>query len=168
MIGRVAARRALGIGLVSLVAMLLLACSGDKGTGPVEVKWDRDACTRCRMVLSDRLHAAEVRGGPAGQRTEVHKFDDFGCAVLWLDDQPWKNDPRTEFWVIDYKTGKWIDAKKATYVEGHNTPMAYGLGAEGDSAGLLNFAQAAERVRQIEQRYNVHGEHLEKSDAARP
>ena len=46
--------------------LLLAACSGDPGTGPAEVTWDRDACARCNMVLSDRHHSAQVRHTPPG------------------------------------------------------------------------------------------------------
>ena len=82
------------------IAMLLLlsACSKTPETGPVEVKWDRDACERCRMVLSDRNFAAEVRGGEKG---EIFKFDELGCALHWLEEQDWKNDS-----ISDYKEEK--------------------------------------------------------------
>lgn len=139
--------------------LLLLAglagCSGDPGTGPVEVKWDRDVCERCRMVLSDRLYSAQVRGGSEGQKTKVYRFDDVGCAVLWLEQQAWRNDPRTEVWVNDYRTGVWIDARSAYYVKDRITPMAYGLGAQADPApGALSYAQAIEHIHVVEQRFN--------------
>ena len=51
------------------------------------------------MVLSDRKHSAQVRGGPEGGQSRVYKCDDFGGAVLWLADKSWKDDPETEFWV---------------------------------------------------------------------
>ena len=30
----------------------------------VEIKWDRDTCVVCNMVISDRRFAGEMRGGP--------------------------------------------------------------------------------------------------------
>ena len=145
-----------------LLLLALLGCSGDPGTGPVEVKWDRDACERCRMVLSDRQHSAEIRYYPAGKsRSTVAKFDDIGCASLWLDEQPFRDDPRTEIWVTDHRSGDWIDARTATYVSGKLTPMEYGLGAQRDAVeGGLSFAQARERFAQVEERFNIHGVHL--------
>ena len=136
----------------------LVACNGDPGTGPVEVKWDRDACERCRMVLSDRKHSAQIRGGPAEKRARVYKFDDFGGAVLWLEQQPWKDDPRTEFWVNDHRDGHWIDARSAHYVKGHITPMEYGLGAQQEAtADTLSYAEAIVHVKQVEERFNAPG-----------
>ena len=156
-------------GIVVLIT-LLAGCSGDPGTGPVEVKWDRDVCARCNMVLSDRRHAAQVRYSPAGQRSQVRLFDDLGCAVLWLDKQPWGDDPTVEVWVNDHQDGSWIDARSARYLPGQITPMEYGLGAQpalDDDAETLSFEQARSHIAQIEQRFNVHGVHLEQAAKAR-
>ena len=142
-----------------LWAVLGWGCSGDPGTGPVEVKWDRDACTRCNMVLSDRHHAAQVRHTPdTGGRSRVYKFDDIGCAVVWLDRQPWRDAPDVEIWVTDHRNGDWLDARSAYYVTGQLTPMQYGLGARpGAAPGALTFAEAKEHIHRIEREQNVHG-----------
>ncbi|MES9905186.1 MAG: hypothetical protein ABW168_21240 [Sedimenticola sp.] len=141
------------------VLLLLTACSGDPGTGVKEVKWDRDACERCRMVLSDRFHSAQVRFSPAGgKRSKVLKFDDIGCAALWLEDKPFRDDPKTEIWVTDHRSGDWIDATKAHYVKGHLTPMEYGLGAQTEATpGSLTYAQAQADIQNSEEHYNAHG-----------
>ena len=122
--------------VIRLLLVLVFALSGcsENGSGPVEVKWDRDACERCRMVLSDRRHAAQIRGGPAGERARVYKFDDIGGAIVWLEDKSWKDDPRTEFWVTDHRDGHWIDARKASYLSGQMTPMDFGYGAQDEPA----------------------------------
>lgn len=148
--------------LTILVLAGLSACSGDAGTGPGEIKWDRDACDRCRMVLSDPRHAAQIRYFPAEKkRSQVAVFDDIGCASLWLAGQPWRDDPKTEIWVTDHRSGKWIDARSATYVTGHVTPMEYGLGAQAEPmAGGLTFAQARAHFLEVEKRFNTHGVQL--------
>lgn len=149
--------------LGALVSLLqgLAACSGDPGTGPVEVKWDRDACERCRMVLSDRHYAAQVRVFPEGKRSKVFHFDDIGCATLWLEEQPWNNDPRTEIWVTDYRSGEWIDARTATYVKEKITPMEYGLGAQSEPVpGGLDFEQMKRHVMHVEERFTNRGVQL--------
>ena len=151
-------------GAVIVTALLLLsACSGDPGTGPVEVKWDRVICERCRMVLSDRHNSAEVRIHPEGKRSKVYFFDDIGCAVLWLEGagKVWADDPKTEIWVNDQRNGNWIDALSATYVEGVITPMEYGLGAQADPVpGGMDYAAAIERIHEVEERFNAHGVQL--------
>lgn len=126
-----------------LAALFLSACSGEPKTGPVEIKWDRDGCAHCGMALSDRHFAAQARGGPKHQ---AYKFDDIGCVVEWLKKQPWASDAATEIWVMNYRTGKWVDARKARYVGGKTSPMAYGFAAVGDEPGSIDFEELKIRV----------------------
>ena len=149
--------------LLLVTSLLLVACAGDPGTGPVEVKWDRTACDRCRMVLSDRHHAAQVRVFPEGRRSQVHDFDDIGCAVLWLEGPgaAWAGQPQTEIWVKDFRDQRWIDARTATYRVGQLTPMEYGLGAQAEAApDGLDFAAAARHIHSVEERFNTHSAQL--------
>lgn len=123
---------------------MLAACSGEPKTGPVEVKWDRDTCVRCNMALSEKRFAVQVRGGPKHQ---AFKFDDVGCVFFWLKDKPWAEDPATEIWVMDIRSNQWIDARKAYYVPGKMTPMAYGFGAVAlPEPGSVNFEEARKQV----------------------
>ncbi|MET0081985.1 MAG: nitrous oxide reductase accessory protein NosL [Sedimenticola sp.] len=147
--------------LLFLLVPLFVACNSDPGTGAVEAKWDRDSCERCRMVLSDRNHSAQVRQPMPNGKSKVLMFDDIGCASLWLEDKPWRDDPRTEIWVTDHRTGEWIDARSATYIVGNVTPMAYGLGAQKESApNGLDYAQAKKHIFETEERFNTHAAHL--------
>ena len=153
--------------LLALVALILSACSGDPGQGPVEVKWDRDTCERCRMVLSDRLHSAQVRVPTPDGRSRVYRFDDIGCALIWLEERAERDDPATEIWVNDWRTGDWIDARTATYLGDQVTPMEYGLGAQPEPApDGLDFAQAKAHIFDVEARFNVHGGHLDAKPAS--
>lgn len=153
------------VSLVILTTSLVISlsgCSGSVETGAEEVKWDRVACERCRMVLSDRNYSAQVRYLPEGKKfSKVMYFDDIGCTTLWLQDKPWKDDPKTEIWVTDHRTGQWIDARTATYVKDKITPMAYGLGAQSEPAeGGLNFEQAKQHIQMVEETQNTHSNHL--------
>lgn len=145
--------------IITSLLLVLTACSSDSGTGPIEIKWDRDTCNRCRMVVSDPRFAAQIRHFPEGRRSRVESFDDIGCAVLWLDQQPWKGDSTIEFWVADFQTGDWIDARTATYVAQNATPMEYGLGAQSGKEGM-SFTQAKAHIYNVEQRFNQHGVQL--------
>ena len=148
--------------LFPVMLMLLTACSPEPQTGAVEVRWHRDICHRCSMALSDVHYAAQIRLPPSSNLSQVFKFDDFGCAVIWLDDKPWKNDRQMEFWVADYRTGNWIEARSAWYVSDRLTPMNYGLGAQPErTEGALDFEDARRHVIAIENTYNVHsGRHV--------
>lgn len=113
---------------VLLLAMMLgLAACNEPKTGPVEIRYGRDTCELCNMIISDPRYATQIRGGPGH---EAHKFDDIGDALLFLERQTWKDDPNVEFWVMDVEKGKtWLDARKASYLGGMQSPMAHGYGA---------------------------------------
>ena len=143
--------------LIMPLLLLLTACEEEKTTGAVDIRWDREICARCAMAVSDRNFSAQVRGGREGKKAKVYKFDDLGCAVIWLDKQNWKDDARTEIWVNNYKNGKWINAKTAWYVEMKNTPMDYGLGAQVEKVkGAINYEQAVKHIYKVEERFNIH------------
>ncbi len=143
------------------IILFLSSCGNDKQTGAAEVKWDRDACERCQMMLSDRDFSAQVRVFPEGKRSKVFKFDDLGCAVLWLSTQSYKDDLKTEVWVNNYKTNEWINAKQAWFVKGQTTPMNYGLGAQPEKTeGALNYEQAIQHINEVEKKLNIHGGNL--------
>ena len=145
-------------GVLVVLLALLGACDGRQQTGPVDVRFDRDTCAHCRMVLSDPRFVAEVRYFPPGKSSRVEKFDDIGCAVSWLKQQDFANDPKVQIWVADYRNKKWIDARTATYVPMKSTPMEYGLGAQSDSAANgIDFEQAKKKIAEVEKRFNVHG-----------
>lgn len=149
------------IRLLASTLLLLLAsgCSEQVDTGPGEVRWDREICARCAMAVSDHNYSAQIRQVIPGQRSKLYKFDDIGCAVIWLDEQSWKDDPLAEVWVTDYRNGDWIDARKAHYVPGKITPMDYGLGATAEVEAdkkVLDYAEAREHIYKIEEKYQIH------------
>lgn len=133
-----------GLGLTPLTG-LLYAC-GDEGQWPpgmAAIKWDRDPCTRCKMIISDRRFACEIRGGP---KDTVFKFDDVGCAATWLAEKlkeyPWMADGATRLWVADFEGGgqRWLDAPVAHFVKGPSSPMGYNYAAyAAPREGSLDF-----------------------------
>lgn len=154
--------------IVTLFMSWIVSGCGDPGTGPVDVHWDRDSCERCRMILSDRKHAAQIRYDDEKQRSRVRMFDDIGCAVIWLEDKPWRDSPSTEIWTTDHRNGEWIDAQSAYYVKGQLTPMEYGIGAQSQQpiAESLSYAEAKAHIFKVEETYNQHGDHLNEAPVA--
>ena len=132
--------------LLTPLATALSGCRKDNWPeGMVGIKWDRDTCVRCSMVISDRRFAAEIRGGP---NNTVFKFDDVGCLAFWLRDKadkyPWLGDPATRMWVADFNSKsreemRWLDPKRAHYVT-RTSPMGYNFAAvAAPLAGALDF-----------------------------
>jgi nitrous oxide reductase accessory protein NosL len=106
----------------------------------VPIKYGRDTCDFCRMVISDPRYAAQVRGG---RGHKAYKFDDLGEGLVWLGTQTWQDDANVEIWVNDMATGKtWLDARQAYYVPVKMSPMGFNYGALAQSKpGALNFEE---------------------------
>ena len=119
--------------LIPIVAMAVIFIGifgvNKKNTAmkPVPIRWGEDTCVRCDMSIVDGYHAAEIIN-PITKKT--YKFDDIGCAVLWLlKDHKFKWAKKAVIWVTSAKNGKWLNAKKACWVSGQITPMGFGFGA---------------------------------------
>ncbi|GAB4169501.1 MAG: hypothetical protein OHK0026_07590 [Rhodocyclaceae bacterium] len=127
-------RRFLAIAM-SPIAAALSGCGRQERwpEGMQPIKWDRDTCARCSMVISDRRFAAQMRGGA---KNTVFKFDDPGCAVVWMRDRvsqyPWMAEEATRLWVAESNSRgrhvQWLDARTAWYVA-KTSPMGYNFGA---------------------------------------
>ena len=149
-------RHLLALPMTPLAAALLAACGQDEGfaDGMLPIKWDRDACARCGMAISDRRFAVQLRGGA---RNLAFKFDDIGCATTWCSEKvgqhPWINDPATRWWVADFSASgaaagtRWLPARTAHYASGPRSPMGYNLAAYAQpQAGSLAFEAMAEKT----------------------
>lgn len=131
----------------------LVACGKDDRwpEGMQPIKWDRDTCVVCNMVISDRRFAGQLRGGP---KKTVFKFDDPGCVALWLNDKardyPWMDEPASRLWIADVTVGGndvvWLDGRKAHYVN-RTSPMGFNFGAVAQpQPGSIDFATMREHV----------------------
>ena len=127
-------------------------CEKKEIGAPEGMHWDRDMCERCKMAISERKFASQIIDPQSGK---VYKFDDIGCAVLWMDETgiPWRE--KAIIWVTDASTGKWIDAKKAKYSDDSITPMAFGFAAYSEKTApkgksFYDFDTVSEKIREIE------------------
>ncbi len=112
--------------MLLVIGMVFLACEKKVETGVAEVHWDRDMCSRCVMVVSDRKNTVQVRNPDT---SKTYMFDDIGCMALWFEEEKieWKN--KAIIWVTDSESGDFIDARVAFYDTNNITPMAYGFSA---------------------------------------
>jgi copper chaperone NosL len=127
-----------------LLLLAACACSAASLDKPAPIHWDRDTCERCDMAIGDRRFAAQIRYGK-----EVHRFDDFGCALLWQAEHP--NAIPTGFWVRDAAEDGWLEASAVHYRKGYATPMGYGFGAVREpSAEDETFDEVWTQIGEIE------------------
>ena len=135
----------------SLLA-IFTGCEARSKTDVVKVHWDRDMCSRCVMVVSDRKNTTQVRNSKNGKK---YMFDDIGCTVLWFQEEKieWRN--QAIIWITDVNTGEWIDARMAFYDTENITPMAYGFSAHKtkntikEGQEIVNFDELSRRVIKI-------------------
>ncbi|MCB4743622.1 MAG: hypothetical protein LGB07_05265 [Sulfurovum sp.] len=140
--------------LVSLLFLIILfnGCEKKQIGTAVKMHWDRDMCQRCKMAISERKFAVQIIDK---RHRKVYKFDDLGCAILWMDrvKAPWKD--QAIIWISDAKTGKWVDGRKALYIEGAITPMAFGFAAYTkqtvpQNVTIYNLEDIIQKIRKTE------------------
>jgi nitrous oxide reductase accessory protein NosL len=137
---------------LSFVLLSFSGCEESHNTNARQVHYDRDMCSRCAMVVSDRKNTTQVINP---KTNKVYMFDDIGCMVLWFDEEkiPWKNE--AIIWITDVDTGEWIDARKAFYDTENITPMAYGFSAHKtkeaikEGQEIINYNEVVRRVKEI-------------------
>jgi len=130
-----------GIALLAAGAALVFALREAQRLpdGSVPVAWDREACARCRMLVSDPHFAAQL------QTTDgrVLVFDDPGGLLLYVHER--ELDVHA-VWFHHLREDRWIARDAVGFVPAEPTPMNYGLGAVDRGAGALDVAAALEQA----------------------
>jgi copper chaperone NosL len=124
-----------------VAALLLAGCGGDANSGPPRILYGEDICDHCRMVISERRHAAGA--GVAGRE---HRFDDPGCLQAFLVS---RDDPApVRTWVHD-ENGAWLRTEEAWFVVDpeRGTPMASGILAFGSKEAAATAAAAIDSTQ---------------------
>ncbi len=147
--------------LLLFIGLLFIACEKKDKSGLAEIHWDRDACERCVMIMSEKGYAVQIQNPVTKQN---HKFDDIGCAVLWFNENKKDWFDTALIFVKDEKSQKWIDARAALWTFGNITPMNYGLAAYLQSTfpkekKSLNFNQAIEIIQSQDEQDRIRRQH---------
>lgn len=116
-----------------LVATFFIGCDQKINTGAADVKYDREICERCKMIISDRHHTVQAINPANGKR---YYYDDIGCMVLWFDEQKLDWFDQAIIYVTDFDTGVWIDARTAPWSNERITPMSFGMVAHKDKSDI--------------------------------
>ncbi|NIP29786.1 MAG: hypothetical protein GTN99_02580 [Candidatus Dadabacteria bacterium] len=113
---------------ILLLSWLLIAaaCSNEGDLKPAEIIYGQDLCHACSMIISEIRFSAQY----IDENGQVRKFDDIGCMMEYLN----QNKPKSEvaaYFVRDYFTNNWINAKNAHFVYSDKliTPMGHGIAA---------------------------------------
>ena len=111
---------------VIVLTVWMAACAG-RAAGPPDIVVDRTACSYCRMLISELVHAAAYRTPDGGERV----FDDVGCLLSNIRTRP---PGGAQFWFYNAAGRDWIDGASAVFVTSRSlrTPMGGGTLAFGD------------------------------------
>ncbi|MDR0408602.1 MAG: nitrous oxide reductase accessory protein NosL [Campylobacteraceae bacterium] len=135
------------------VCILFLGCENKTDMSPKDIKIDRDICAHCKMVISSANYAAQI----VTKDGKHYFFDDIGCALTWLNLQNITIEGEAYIYVADFESTEWIDAKKAYYIDGANSPMHYGFAAYKnavDGKDNLNFSHVKKII--LEKQNETH------------
>jgi copper chaperone NosL len=123
--------------LVLALAVVIGACATAEAAGPPDIKYGRDICTQCGMIVSEEKFAAAYTT-PQGEKLT---FDDTGDLLLYQRTTGHAIDP-IEAWVHDFETEAWVTVADAFFVPTASvkTPMGHGLISFSDEARANAFA----------------------------
>lgn len=106
--------------IVAAIVLVVLLLGRDSSTGPEPIAYGRDACARCRMIISQPGYAAELRHASGN----ITKYDDIGCL---LEAMLAGHAEMPGAWVEDHQTAELVPLLTATLVRVRDgsTPMAH-------------------------------------------
>ncbi|NPA45934.1 MAG: hypothetical protein GXO24_01830 [Chlorobi bacterium] len=129
--------------------LVMAGCAKKVDFNPRPINYDRDVCYVCKMGLDNPKYNVQA----INERGEIRWYDDIGCLAEDMRDgdfNKWKGN-KYKIWIGDANTGKWIDAEKAWYRYGDDTPMGYGYGAlaqKPDTGEVYDFKTTIKRIDQ--------------------
>lgn len=114
--------------LVFSAAAVLVGCRRGSGTTtPPTIRYGRDVCAQCGMIISDARFAAAATAADGSSLV----FDDIGDLLAY---QRAHAPEWVVVWVHDYETEEWLRAEEAWYLLGGevHSPMGWGIAAFAD------------------------------------
>lgn len=96
--------------------------SGGNLDQPPTIRCGEDPCDECFMLINEARYAAAyvVKSG------EARRFDDIGCLLIYHKKH---QENVAYFWVNDFNSQKWLNARNAFFVKSDSiqTPMGFGI-----------------------------------------
>lgn len=116
-------------------ALAFSACARSSG-GPPSIRYGRDACARCGMIVSEERFAS----GYVGVDGETVAFDDLGELLAAVSENPAL---AAKSYVHDARDGRWLRASEAVFAKlsGLATPMGSGYAAFSSEAEAEDYAR---------------------------
>ncbi len=110
-----------GVGIIGMLvgALTFVACSDQ----PEPIAYGQDICAFCKMGITDPRYAAEI----VTRKGRVYKFDSIECMIAATLDGTVDPAEVKRYWVKDWKTQEWVDARKAFFLQSSKLRSPMGL-----------------------------------------
>src|SRR6185437_12138206 len=136
-------RNAVGLAMVVALSVIGFAVYDLQALpgGPQPVAWDRENCTECHMLISDRYFAAQLQTADG----QTHNFDDPACLMKYVERQ---HPPVHTIYFRDFHSGDWLQSQEAGFMGAGHSPMGHGLAAvRKNTPGALSYAAALQSIQ---------------------
>jgi copper chaperone NosL len=124
-----------------MLALVLTACTA-VASQPVapEIHYGEDMCSDCGMIINEPRFASAYAVEQEPGRFESFIFDDIGDMLAHMQKNPALK--AVDWWVHDFTSEEWIDARTAFYVVSDQikTPMNHGIAAFATESDAGKFA----------------------------
>ena len=121
---------------IALAVLLSLSACARSGGGLPEIRYGRDVCARCGMIITEERFAS----GYVDSAGETVAFDDLGELLAAVAKNPGLT---AGSFVHDTQDGRWLRASDAVFVKlpGLATPMGSGYAAFASEMEAAGFAR---------------------------
>lgn len=125
---------------IAIAVTFLLIFFGSCNTGPQPIKIGVDACSFCKMIISDNRFGGEI----ITKKGKNYKFDDIHCLISFKKSDALKKEEINHIYFVKFDgTHDFIEASKSFLFKSDelHTPMAGNIAAFENEQSLNNAAQ---------------------------
>ena len=125
---------------VAIAITFLVMLSGSCNIGPQPIKIGADACSFCKMTISDNRFGGEI----TTKKGKIYKFDDIHCILAFKKSNGLKNQDIDRAYLVNFDgMHNFIEASKASLLKSDefHTPMGGNIAAFQNEQSLHNTAQ---------------------------
>ena len=125
---------------VAATALLLMVGVQGCSSGPEPIRFGKDACHFCKMIITDQRFGAEL----ITDKHKIYKFDDTHCVVSFLKSGDVSKTAIADIYLIDYsQQGQFVKATESFLFQSDalRSPMGGNVAAFTAEDSLLKFKQ---------------------------
>ena len=125
---------------VAATALLLMLGVQGCSSGPEPIRFGKDACHFCKMIITDQRFGAEL----ITDKQKIYKFDDTHCVVSFLKSGDVSKTAIADIYLIDYsQQGQFVKATESFLFQSDalRSPMGGNVAAFTAEDSLLKFKQ---------------------------